>query len=315
MDFKDLRYVLAVAEHQNITKAAQSLFVTQPNLTKFIKKHEMELGLKIFKRLGNRFCLTFAGEKYVEKAKQILELKRQLDLDLSELRKQNIGELRISFSGMRAIYLVPATIPVFSQRYPNMKVIVKENSAEMVEQMIMEGRTDLAFMNGLIFDSNIDYQVLSAEEVVLLVSGEHPLANQGVWAKGCRYPWIDIKRFQSTDFILQFPKQSLWTIANNLFQERHMQPNVYMYISNTLVAANMVASNLGACFITEDYLDQIDLKNKVVCFSVGSPSTIINFVAAYRRGGYIPEYAEDYIKMVSEFIGTKTVGAKQWRKI
>lgn len=61
MDFKDLTYIIAVAKYQNITRAAESLYVSQPTLTKFIQKLESEMGQKLFKKLGNKFTLTYAG--------------------------------------------------------------------------------------------------------------------------------------------------------------------------------------------------------------------------------------------------------------
>lgn len=61
MDFKDMSYVLAIAKHQNITKAAEALYITQPTLTKFLQNLERDLGQKLFKRLGNRYVLTYAG--------------------------------------------------------------------------------------------------------------------------------------------------------------------------------------------------------------------------------------------------------------
>ena len=79
MDFKDLSYVIAIAKTQNITKAADMLYVTQPTLTKFLQNLEREMGQKLFKKLGNRFVLTYAGERYVAKATEILNLKKELD--------------------------------------------------------------------------------------------------------------------------------------------------------------------------------------------------------------------------------------------
>ena len=75
MDFRELSYVLAIAKTQNITKAADSLYVTQPTLTKFLQNLEKEMGQKLFRKLGNRFVLTYAGERYVAKATEILNLK------------------------------------------------------------------------------------------------------------------------------------------------------------------------------------------------------------------------------------------------
>ena len=67
MDFRDLSYVLAIAKTQNITKAADSLYVTQPTLTKFLQNLEKEMGQKLFRKLGNRFVLTYAGNPESEK--------------------------------------------------------------------------------------------------------------------------------------------------------------------------------------------------------------------------------------------------------
>ena len=68
MDFRSLNFVMAIAKHQNITKAAEALYVGQPTLSKFLMTLEQELGVKLFRRLGNKYMLTYAGERYVEKA-------------------------------------------------------------------------------------------------------------------------------------------------------------------------------------------------------------------------------------------------------
>ena len=91
MDFKDLSYVIAIAKTQNITKAADMLYVTQPTLTKFLQNLEREMGQKLFKKLGNRFVLTYAGERYVAKATEILNLKKELD-NLNK-QKENLHDL------------------------------------------------------------------------------------------------------------------------------------------------------------------------------------------------------------------------------
>ena len=72
MDFRELSYVLAIAKHQNITKAAEALYVGQPTLSKFLMALEDDLGLKLFRKLGHKYVLTYAGERYVDKATQIL---------------------------------------------------------------------------------------------------------------------------------------------------------------------------------------------------------------------------------------------------
>ncbi len=111
MDFKDLTYVLAIAKFQNITKAAESLYITQPTLTKFLQNLEKQLGQKLFKKLGNRFVLTYAGERYTTYAKEILNIKKELDQEMGDLNHNHTGVLKIAFPVMRGTYMLPCTLP------------------------------------------------------------------------------------------------------------------------------------------------------------------------------------------------------------
>ena len=65
MNVRDYEYIIAIAEQGSITRAATQLFITQPALTKFLKRTEDSLGLKLFNRNGNQFLLTEAGRRYV----------------------------------------------------------------------------------------------------------------------------------------------------------------------------------------------------------------------------------------------------------
>lgn len=108
MDFRELSYITAIAKYQNITKAAESLYISQPTLSKFLKALEEDIGLKLFRRLGNRYVLTHAGECYLQKAEQILQLKNELDLELADIMKRDVGVLLRSLSH-DALYLYAAS--------------------------------------------------------------------------------------------------------------------------------------------------------------------------------------------------------------
>ena len=96
MDFRDLTYLLAIARQQNITRAAESLYLSQPTLSKFLKGLEGELGLPLFERLGNKYIPTYAGEQYIKKAKESLALKKELDQQMGDIIKNNEGYLLAS---------------------------------------------------------------------------------------------------------------------------------------------------------------------------------------------------------------------------
>ena len=146
LDFKDLTYIVAIAKYQNITKAAESLFITQPTLSKFLQNMEKNLGQKLFRKLGNRFLLTYAGERYVSKAIEILNLKKELDQEMGDIIKNNAGSLKIAFPSMRGTYMLPCTLPIFHSLYPNVTLDILEANSGILEEKILNGEIDLAFL-------------------------------------------------------------------------------------------------------------------------------------------------------------------------
>lgn len=301
MDFRDLTYVTAIATHQSITKAARELYVSQPTLSKFLQNLERDLGQPLFKRLGNRFLLTYAGERYVEKAKKILLMKKELDGELSDILRENVGELKIAFPIMRGTYMLPLTLPRFRQQFPLVRVDVQEANSSVLEGLLLSGSIDLAFLNLPIKNPELDYEVISEEEVVLMMAPDHPLAAEGVEKPGCRYPWIDLKRLRNEEFVLYKPDQRTYQIVDRMFKSSGITPNVLLTVRNVLASVELSASGYGMSFICDSHLRHINLPVKPACFSVGKYATTTDFVAAFRKGVYLPHYAREYIKIVKDF--------------
>ena len=301
MDFKDLSYVLAIAKYQNITKAAESLYITQPTLTKFLQGLERDLGQKLFKRLGNRYVLTYAGERYTAKAGEILNLKKELDLEMGDIIRNNAGSLKIAFPTMRGTYMLPCTLPIFNSLYPNVKLDILEAHSSQLEGMLQNGDADLAFFNLPVKSPNIDYEIISHEEVVLVLSDTHPLAHAGIRRENCRYPWMDLNQMKNEPLIMQIPGQRTRQTVDTLFKNYDFEPNIKLQTSNISAEVELAARGYGACFVTETHLKHLSPGKKLACFSVGNPCTTVDFVAAYRKGSYLPYHAKEYIKIVKDF--------------
>ena len=301
MDFKELTYVIAIAKHQNITRAADSLYLTQPTLSKFLQNLERELGVKLFRKLGNRFVLTYAGERYVAKATEILNLKKELEHELGDIRKNNAGSLKIAFPTMRGSYMLPCTLPIFNSLYPQVNLSILEAHSSLLEGMLLNGEADLAFFNLPIKSPDVGYEIISHEEALLVLSADHPLASMAVPREGCKYPWMDLKLLENEAFILQIPGQRTRQTVDLLLKNSGISPNIKLETSNIPASAELASKGYGCCFITETHLKHIRFTGKLSCFSVGDPCTTVDFVAAFRRGSYIPYPAREYIKIVRDF--------------
>lgn len=87
MNTKPLKYIVVIAEEQNLTKAAKRLFISQSTLSLYLRKLEADLGLSLFERSKNRLVITPAGRLYAETARTLLELETELYKELQ--RSQN----------------------------------------------------------------------------------------------------------------------------------------------------------------------------------------------------------------------------------
>ncbi len=301
-DFREMSYALAIAKYQNITKAANALYITQPTLTKFLQNLEQNLGQDLFKRIGNKYIPTYAGERYLEKARQILNIKKELDQEMGDIIKNNEGILKVAFPVMRGSYLLPCTLPIFHSLYPNVKLSITEANSWELEDMLLRGEIDLAFFNLPVRNENIDYDIISHEEVLLVMSKQNPLAECGTVKDGLRYPWMDLKLLHRQGLILQVPGQRTRETVDHLFKISRFEPdNILLETSNIRAAVELAARNCGICFTTETHLRHIDLAEKLKYFSIGNPRTTVDFAVAYRKGSYIPYHASEYIKIVKEF--------------
>ena len=301
MDFKDMAYILAIGKYGNITKAAESLYLSQPTLSKFLKALEKSIGQPLFKKLGNKYVPTYAGERYMERAREILDIKKGLDQELGDIIKKNEGVLKIGFPAMRGTYMLPCTLPIFHKKYPRVHIELHEAKSSDLTKLILDGDIDLAFYNYAEREENISYLTISHEEMVLVMGKGSPFAHLATPCAGCIYPHIELKSLLDADFILQVPGQRTRQIMDQLFRRAGFKPHIVLETSNIQAEAELAARNYGLTFITETHLRHMTILDQLQLFSVGSPKTTVDFVAAYRTNSYVPEYARDFVEIVKEF--------------
>ena len=194
MNIHELNYVLCIAKHQNMTKAAQELFISQPTLSKHLGKLERELGIKLFSRVDNCYIPTYAGRRYMEYASGVLELTRDWEKELADLRSQNDGELNVAFPLMRSSCMIPRILPAFRRIHPNIRLNFLEETYAIQERLLTDSRIDFAIFSDGSLNPKLEYETLGHEEILLAVSPDHPLARKvrSTVCKDSSYPQVDL---------------------------------------------------------------------------------------------------------------------------
>lgn len=305
MDFRDLTYVLAIAKYQNITKAAESLYISQPTLSKFLISLEHSLGLKLFRKLGNKYVLTYAGQQYVRTAQQILLLKSDLDMQMADILKRDIGVLNIAFPHMRCTYMLPATLPFFQERHPNITVHIFEGSSDGNDRLLLEGKAEIAFYsmpetpNPL-----IDYEVLSEEEMLICLCRNHPLGRYARPNPASRYPKLDPALLKNERILQPMPDQRTRQITDRYFSSTGLKFENIMTTSSFPAIMELVSVGYGAAFMFETHITHHHFSHPIDCYSFGEPRTVSPFVAAYRKGSHMPACARDFIQIARELFAS-----------
>lgn len=297
MDFRDLTYISAIAEHQSITKAANALYVSQPTLSKFLLQTEQRLNVQLFNRIGKKYILTYAGERYLSYASKILSLKNNLDQEMSDIVSAKDETLRIGFSSVRGSSFIVHVIPQFAVMHPNVHLQLQEISYLTFENAILSGDLDIVFINLPIKNPGIEYQILSYDEILLITSQNHPIVHRAEVRKECNYPWIDLRWLKEDQFIMVSKELRMHSIIDALFTQARFTPKIHFYTRNLEAAAMLASEGFGVSFTNVKYISYTRFEHQPALFSLGSPATFRTFVAAYRKDLYLPRYVKDLINL------------------
>ncbi|MEO1679516.1 MAG: LysR family transcriptional regulator [Pseudomonadota bacterium] len=190
MNLRDFQYIIAVAEHQNITRAAKAVAVSQPALSNQIKKLEAELGVLIFERGRDGVFLTPFGEQLVERARQMVEIIDGIG-DLARAHQTHeLPPIRLGMTPTLAAYLSLYFRDLFALVAPDQKIIIIEEYPVALAKMVEERSADMAFIARKSFDNiyrgstrPMDFSSLWLEPLYLGVRSGHPLSRRAsIWA-------------------------------------------------------------------------------------------------------------------------------------
>ncbi|MCF4101844.1 hydrogen peroxide-inducible genes activator [Gillisia sp. M10.2A] len=178
MTITQLQYVLAVAEHQNFTKAAQKVFVTQPTLSMQIQKLEDELQVQIFDRRKKPIQLTETGRKIVVQARNIVNESDRIQ-DIVDQQKGFIGgAFRLGIIPTVMPTLLPMFLNNFIKKYPKVKLKIEELNTEAIIERLKEGHLDAAIAATPLELEGIKEQVLYYEPFVAYIPKGHRLDSE-----------------------------------------------------------------------------------------------------------------------------------------
>ena len=250
---QQLRILKAVANEKNFTKAAASLYLSQPSLSKQIKILEKNLDTLLINRERNKISLTESGKILLQYSERILALCEESCRALIDLKNGDRGHLTVGASQTIGTYLMPRILVLFAQNYPQIDLKVQVNSTRLIAKHIINREIDIAVVGGEMSDDlkkNLTIQPFVYDELSLIISKSHPFAKKKKIQKEDLY-CLDFITLNSTSTIKKF-------IDNILIQNQIeiKQLKTILQLNSIEAIKTAVSLGLGVAFVSSSAIEK-----------------------------------------------------------
>ncbi|MCU0430467.1 MAG: LysR substrate-binding domain-containing protein [Cytophagaceae bacterium] len=178
MTLQQLEYIIALDNHRNFVKAAESCYVTQPTLTMLVQKLEEEIGIKLFDRNTKPVQPTPAGIEIIKRARIILREVNELKAFVRNEQEQLEGSFTLGVIPTLAPYLIPLFIKQFVKSFPDTHLQIKEMQTEQINEGLLKGTLDLGLLATPLDIQYLREIPLFQEPLVLYLPEKHELQSR-----------------------------------------------------------------------------------------------------------------------------------------
>ncbi len=236
LGFRDLQYVIAVAECASITRAAETCALTQPALSERIKRIETNLGVTLFERNKRALKVTPVGERVVSKARELLDGASDIDAIISAANEPLSGPLRLGIIATLGPYLMPLVLPQLRLKYPGLELTLQEGLTESLVAALQGGSIDVVVAAAPLHTSSTKQLDLFYEPFVLAVPIGHSLAERSS---------VDAKELRGEEMVLLEDGHCLSGQALDVCPAKQRQNRNRLHAMTLETLRHMVATGAG----------------------------------------------------------------------
>lgn len=299
MTQNELLYILTIAEHGNITRAAQELFISQPSLSESLNKVEQEFGTQIFERTQDGLVPTTFGLRYLDTARKILDRYKQLETELDEYRQMRRGQLTFGIPMNLGTYLLPKILPAFQELYPDITVQFKENNSTELDKLMLSGKLDFSVMHYETPNEAIHYELLAEDDFYLVM----PLALSRKFNFPDYRPLsiYDLKALEKEPFLMVANRQKLRQVADSILAQLAIKPNIRYTTKNMETAKRLAAAGMGITFLPHSYLNLFSGVENLACYPL-DPALQASWklVIGYPNGRLLSKCSKEFIRFLKQ---------------
>jgi LysR family hydrogen peroxide-inducible transcriptional activator len=247
MEFHQLRYVCAIADTGNFSRAAERCQIAQPSLSQQVMKLEEDLGAKLFDRLGRSVRLTEAGRAFIPHARAVLEQMEVARLSVADKNADLRGSIAVGVIPTVAPYLIPSYTAAFVKKYPDAKLRIVEETTSVLVEGLRDLSIDVAILALPLRHKDLELFPIRTEPLFAVMRRDHPRASAESLA---------LKDLRGESFVMLRDGHCFRDLSIATCTRARITPNIAFESGQFSSLLGMVAAGVGVSLVPEMAIDR-----------------------------------------------------------
>ncbi len=306
--FSGMNYVYEVYKERSFSKAAESLYISQPALSAMIKKIEAKIGMPLFDRSMNPIQLTECGKKYIKTAEKIMDLEDEFAYYVGNLSELKTGHLSVGGTYLFSAFIIPPIIKKFRDDYPHVKISLFEGHTPLLEEKLFVGELDILIDNYILDEKIYEKRIFMEEHLVLAVPASFESNKKAkkyrMTAEDIRnnrhldpaFPGVPLKKFEGDPFVVLRAHNDTRERVEAICRRAGFQPNYSLKLNQLLTTYHLTEYGMGASFVSDTVVKSLPSDESVVFYKVDDPETVREVYLYYRKNKYLTRSMSEFIK-------------------
>lgn len=296
MNAKQYKYVYTLAQEGSFSRAADTLGISQPSLSQYIKKIECEIGADLFERTNGEVRITDAGRIFVDAGRKIQDIEHRMANAIADLAAFKTGSLIVGTSPYRAAGMLPLAAAAFHRIHPGMHLVVREGTTVELQEGIEHGEYDLALTLLPVDLQEFQYKKVAEEELILAV----PCSFEAFPARmidGRRFPAVDPKVLQGKPVVMLTDTQYMQRQLDRLIRDNQLQVQTAAVVKSLEAQIEMVKVGVGLALMPCG-IEHFCRESEVTFYSLAQVLPKREVVAMWRREQPLSKAAESFLSVL-----------------
>ena len=301
MNLNQLKIFYLAAKQGSLSAAAESLYITQPAVTKGIQRLQKHYELKLFNRFGKKMALTDAGEVLYKIAESIFEMENQAEESLRDFQQRKRGFIRILSSESFGAYYLPFILDRFSRVNPKVRVSMEILPTELIVEKTATLANDIGFISYPVPHKKLVTREVLEDCYQIIVPPGHPFTAKSFIEPG------DL----SGHSLVVHEKGSAPRRSTEDFIRRHnISVSIPLELSNNEAIKTAVEEGLGIAVITRRVVSkEIDM-GRLKAIPLADPAMTRKFYLIHHKDKYFSRSLQSLVDMVDQWIGEYRLGQR-----